>query len=199
MLKNKILFLDVETTGLIPGYHDIIQIAGIIEENNNIVDEFKYKSRPFNPENIDDEALKINGFTKEELQFLPDSEHAIEYLIPRLEPFIKEKNILFAGQKTFFDLFFLQALFRKSEHEQSKTFDIMTPAHNATIDLKTLTLLAILQGHKIKSNSLADVCEYLGVKNEKPHDALSDLHATRECFKKFEVVLKNQNVRWWQK
>lgn len=192
----KILFLDTETTGLIPGYHDIIQIAGIIEEDDNIVDEFKYKSRPFNPENIDDESLKINGFTKSELQFFPDSEHAIEGLIFKLRPFI---NILFAGQKTFFDLFFIQALFQKSKHEECRAFNIMQFSHNATIDLKTLTLLAILQGHKIKSNSLEDVCEYLGVKNEKPHDALSDLHATRECFKKFEVVLKNENLRWWQR
>jgi len=199
MLKNRILFLDTETTGLVPGYHDAIQIAGIIEENNNIIDEFKYKSRPFNPENIDDEALKINGFTKSELLFFPDSEHTIECLIYKLRPFIIEKNILFAGQKTFFDLFFMQALFQKSKYEECRAFNIMQVSHNATMDLKTLTLLAIIQGHKIKSNSLADVCEYLGVKNEKPHDALSDLHATRECFKKFEVVLKNQNLRWWQK
>ncbi len=199
MLKNKILFLDTETTGLIPGYHDIIQIAGIIEEDDNIVDEFKIKLRPFHLKNIDDESLGINGFTKEELFFFPDPEHGIERLIIILAPYMVEEDVLFAGQKTFFDLFFLQALFRKSEHEKRKTFDIMTRAHNATMDLKTLTLLAILQGHKIKSNSLEDVCEYLGVKNEKPHDALSDLYATRECFKKFKVVLKNENLRWWQR
>lgn len=199
MLKNKILFLDAETTGLIPGYHDIIQIAGVEEENDKIIDEFKYKLRPFNPENIDDEALKINGFTKDKLCFFPDPEHGIEILILRLAPYMVGENILFAGQKTFFDLFFLQALFQKSKYEECRAFNIMQFSHNATIDLKTLTLLAILQGHKIKSNSLEDVCEYLGVKNEKPHDALSDLYATRECFKKFEVVLKNENLRWWQR
>lgn len=199
MLKNKVLFLDTETTGLIPGQYDVIQIAGIIEENNNIIDEFKYKLRPFNPENIDDESLKINGFTKNQILMFPEPEEVIERLIFMLLPFMADKNILFAGQKTFFDLFFLQALFQKSKDEVRRTINIMQIAHNATMDLKTLTLLAMLQGHKIKSNSLTDVCEYLGVKNEKPHDALSDLRATRECFKKFEVVLKNQNLRWYQK
>lgn len=198
MLRNKIIYLDTETTGLIPGHHDVIQIAGIEEENNQIIDEFEFKLQPFHMRNIDDEALKINGFTKEELLYFPDAEHGIARLIIILTPYMVGDDILFAGQKAFFDLFFIQALFRKSAHAIRKTFDIMTRAHNATIDLKTLTLLAMLQGHKIKSNSLADVCEYLGVKNERPHDALSDVRATRECFLKFKVVL-NQNTRWWQK
>ncbi len=197
MLKNKIIYLDTETTGLLPGYHDVIQIAGIIEENGNVIEEFKEKLRPFNPNNIDAEALKINGFTKNEILIFPDPESVIENLIFMLVPYMAEKNILFAGQKTFFDLFFLQALFQKSKNAVRRTINIMSLSHDVTMDLKTLTLMAIVQGHKIRSTSLSDVCEYLGVKNEKPHDALSDIYATRECFTKFKVMLKNNNLRWW--
>lgn len=198
MLKNKILYLDTETTGLIPGYHDVIQIAGILEEYGRVTRRFSYKLRPFYPGRMDQYAQQVNKMVKNAILNFPDPENAICSLFSFLSLY-KPGKIIFAGQKTFFDLFFLQALFQKSKYEECRAFNIMHIAHNTTMDLKTLTLLAILQGHKIKSNSLEDVCEYFGVKNEKPHDALSDIHATRECFKKFEVVLKNKNSRWCQR
>ena len=36
----RILYVDVETTGLVPGKNDIVQISGLIEINKEVKEEF---------------------------------------------------------------------------------------------------------------------------------------------------------------
>ena len=64
----KIVFYDIETSGLMPDKHDIIQIAAIafsIESGNwNELEEFEIKLE-FNLEKADPEALKNNCYNKD--------------------------------------------------------------------------------------------------------------------------------------
>ena len=67
MRDKKILWVDTETTGTDPGKNGIIQLAGVLEINGHEISSFDYKIRPFADDVIEDTALAVNGFTREEL------------------------------------------------------------------------------------------------------------------------------------
>ena len=63
----KLCYIDCETTGTDPYKAGIIQLSGIIEINGEVKEEFNYHITPFAMDTIDDKALEITGFKKEEL------------------------------------------------------------------------------------------------------------------------------------
>ena len=67
MRDKKILWVDTETTGTDPGKNGIIQLAGVLEINGHEISSFDLKIRPFAEDVIEDTALAVNGFTREEL------------------------------------------------------------------------------------------------------------------------------------
>ena len=67
----KRLWMDTETTGVDPFRHAIIQVAVIIETPKGEV-TWEAKMRPWDGAVIEDEALAINGRTREEIMVWPD-------------------------------------------------------------------------------------------------------------------------------
>ena len=64
----KTIYFDCETTGLNPIKNDIIQIAGIIEDEGKEIEKFNIKIQPTNWHNIDERALEVNKLTIEQLK-----------------------------------------------------------------------------------------------------------------------------------
>tara|TARA_R100001440_G_scaffold32428_1_gene51069 strand:- start:1980 stop:2573 length:594 start_codon:yes stop_codon:yes gene_type:complete len=62
MKKRPMCFIDVETTGLNPVLHEIIEIAIIKEHPNRQTEHFYAKIKPLAIERADETALKINRF-----------------------------------------------------------------------------------------------------------------------------------------
>ena len=62
----KILWLDTETTGLLCEYNDIVQLSGIVDIDGSVTDEFNIFMRPVNMENIEAQALAVQGRTEQE-------------------------------------------------------------------------------------------------------------------------------------
>ena len=58
-MKN--LFLDLETTGVEYLKNGVLQIAGIIEIDNQVVEKFDYRVKPFPQDEITQEAFEIHG------------------------------------------------------------------------------------------------------------------------------------------
>ena len=56
----KLLFLDTETTGLEPGKHGVVQIAGIIEIDGVVKEEFDFLCRPFDGQLYEARALEMD-------------------------------------------------------------------------------------------------------------------------------------------
>lgn len=70
------IFYDVETTGENPNKHSLHQVAGLIEVDEQVVEEFNIHSRPHPKAILEPEALNICKVTKEQLQNYPDMKDA---------------------------------------------------------------------------------------------------------------------------
>ena len=68
---NKVLFLDLETTGLNPKLNGVIQIAGLVEVDGIVVEEFSCNVAPFKNDKIDDKALEVNKLTEQQIKGFP--------------------------------------------------------------------------------------------------------------------------------
>jgi DNA polymerase III epsilon subunit-like protein len=179
----KILWFDCETTGLNPIQNDIISLAMIIEIDGEVTDKLYLKIQPHSFENISDEALKINGFTREDLKtFLPPKEahkQIATLLAKYVDKFKKfktmEDKLIPAGYNVLFDIQFLSEFFKKCDDNYFGSF----------IDYHKLDVASIvlfLQMHKkidIKGYKLINVAEYLQASIDA-HNAESDIAVTRD-------------------
>lgn len=183
----KILWFDSETTGLDAKLNDIITLAGILEIDGVIKERFDYKLRPFNPQNIEEQAMKVNGFTNEEVMAFPpaiEAKKALQTILSKyVDRFKKNKTmndkILPAGQNVAFDVNFLGETWKKCG---DNFLFAMLDYHK--LDLFALTQILAVKGDLILPNlRLETVANHFEVAI-KAHDALSDIEATREVFYK---------------
>jgi DNA polymerase III epsilon subunit-like protein len=60
---------DLETTGLLPGYHGIVQVCIVVTDSNfEVLDTLNIDVNPPDSYIIDPKALKFNGMTMEQIQ-----------------------------------------------------------------------------------------------------------------------------------
>lgn len=71
---DKMIFIDVETTGTIPERHGVTQISGCVQIGPEVKQYFDYYVRPFSGDLIEDAALKVTGIDRR--QFLPPTDPA---------------------------------------------------------------------------------------------------------------------------
>lgn len=90
---DKILYLDLETTGLHYLLHSIVQIAGILEVDGKEVDRFNFLIRPHQKLKIDKKALESIKKTKEDLAAHPLSQQeGFKALRDRLNTYVDRFN-----------------------------------------------------------------------------------------------------------
>ncbi len=185
----KILYFDVETTGLDPVKNDITQLAGLIEIDGKIVEEFNFKCQPLDWEAIEPRALEVTGIGLDQLKKFdkPDKVYGqfLSLLGNHVDKFDREDKMYFAGYNVRFDIDFLHNFFKK---QNDKYF-------GSWFNWKAIDPLSILHWFNylgqidLENYKLETVCEHYGIKI-KSHDALSDVKATREIIKKLEKLLK---------
>lgn len=186
---NLLCAIDVETTGLQPGYHEIYQVA-ILPLDSNI--KPCKKTTPFyldllitRPENIDKKAIKMNkiDFVRRQQRAI-DPFTAADFLddwFDRLQlPIYKRLCVL--AQNWPFDRAFLKEWLGTASFEH-----LFSPLYRDTM-VNTIfhSDLSDFRGDKIKfvQHNLQYLCQKLDVKNEKPHDALQDCIATAEVYRR---------------
>lgn len=121
----RIAFVDVETTGLNPGYHEMVD-AGIVLSSltGEKHDTFHCRIMPDHPERVSREVQNINGFTEErwnEFGSLPKPN-----AVHRIQKFLTStgnKNLLFCAYNESFDYPFLDHLFREAGEQVRGLFD----------------------------------------------------------------------------
>ena len=180
----KILWFDTETTGLDSKNNDILTIAGIIEIDGIVKEEFYVETQPFNYSNISEAALKVNGLTLEQIKTFisPQQAHAklIEIFSKYIDRYNRADKFTPAGHNVRFDCDFLNSFFKKNS---DKYFGSWFDYH--IIDTVQLLQLMKFKGSlDIENCKLVTAAKKFGISLENAHNAMDDIKATRELFYK---------------
>ncbi|WNJ15909.1 3'-5' exonuclease [Pontibacter sp. G13] len=190
------LVMDLEMTGLEPGWHEIIQIGAVLYNDNwEELGRFLTNVYPENEESYSIPALEVHGLTWEELEDAP----MMNEVLPKFENWILEtqgispkhadgrqksqalRDTVICGQSVINDINFLKFAY-KDEH-------LKWPFNFTLVDLHTLTffLFPILEraGQKVpQRRSLEAVAGFFGYSREsEEHNALEDSVLTGLCLR----------------
>lgn len=178
----KIFYCDVETTGLDPKVHEVVQLSYLIEIEGKLQGEGNLWIRPRRLDMVSPDALRIAGKTIEDLKGYPLGVHAYKELTKVLGRYIDKFNradkFVWAGQNARFDMDFVRAFFVDQGDQYFGSWFESQPT-----DLISVARFCSMGGLLTFPNyKLQTICETLGV-DLKPHDALDDVRATRKCLK----------------
>jgi len=183
----KILYFDVETTGLDPSKDFITQLSGIVEVDGEIVEDFNLFLKPPKGTPVSKEALKVTGKTIDDLRSYPEAEVGFKLFNELLARYVTENTwkakFYPAAYNGYFDLQFVDQMFKRQFGSESwskfQNWQLIDP-------LPVVRLLSMNKQLGIYGHKLVDVCRHFGISIDA-HDALSDIRATRDLVQ----VLKN--------
>lgn len=179
MKKRNLAFIDLETTGLDPERHEIIEMGVIIARQIpqdgagnklEVIEEFDLRIKPEHLETSDPESLKINGYNEMDWVFAIDLKNAMEKLAEKTE------GAILVAQNVAFDWLFLEKAFVKTGVKNRMDFH--------RLDLLSMAYAKLYHDERAQRFSLRALCEYFDIKNEKAHTALADIRAEFEIYKK---------------
>lgn len=187
----KILYYDLETTGVKHWKNSIHQIAGLIEIDGKVVEEFNFNVQPHPKALIDPEALKVGNVTEEQIKAYPPMEAVYKQLVKLLSKYVnkfdkKDKFFLCGYNNAAFDNQFLRAFFQLNDDSYFGSW-----FWNEPLDV------FILASEKFKEEraempafNLKAVAQHVGiaVKDNDLHDALYDVKLTREIYKILPIL-----------
>ena len=173
------IILDLESSGTNPWKHSIVSIGAVDFKNRE--ETFYEECKIWTEAHIDEEALKVNGFTKEDIK-REDKKEEGEIVKDFLDWAMKKEDHTIAGHSPHFDLFFLQAGAERAHLD--------FPLAHRVVDLHSISYFHMIsQGieppfEKGKSALNSDVVmEYVGIPTEpKPHNALNGAKWEAEAF-----------------
>jgi DNA polymerase III epsilon subunit-like protein len=168
-------FLDLETTGFIPAFHEITEIA---------IDHEKYgpwcvRVMPRHIERASERALNISRFNDADWADAEDFEKVYPKMMEMLED-----TIIIGHNVAGFDLPFLAGqlrAYRLSDERVSRS----------VIDTQVLALAnAVPRG--LKRLSLRACCEFYGIEHDDAHNAMDDVIANKALY--FKLVKGQQEL-----
>ncbi len=188
MKTNKKLYFDTETTGVVQGKHEIIEIAGIIEIDDVVEREFKMKCQPTDWDAIDPKALEVHGHTREKLKTFKSAKWLYENLkqgfSEYINPFDKSDKFKVCGFNVDFDIGMLASFFLRQKDPYVYSFLGPYP-----LDVMKLAIwmndMKLIQTENMRLETIAN---YFRVKINA-HDSLSDIRATREIALKMKKMI----------
>ena len=180
-MKDKILWVDTETTGLRPWVHDIHQLAVLVEIDGAIVEEILFKMQPIDMTTVEARALAVSNTEYDDLMTFENPLTAFQQFTALMDKYVKrtDKNdkFVFAGHNAPFDYEFVRHLFKK----------LGQTGFNQYLEYKTLDTyaLAYMINYKIPLGTdnlkLETLCNRFDIPIEA-HQALNDIQATRALF-----------------
>ncbi len=179
MKESTLAFLDVETTGLDPQKHEVIQIGVVLarqyDRGGNLgpgiekLEEIDMKIKPSRIEDAEEDALRINGYNEADWMFAPDIKNAMEHLGKKLAGCVQ------VSHNITFDSAFLEKSFERAE--------MSNPMARYKLDTISIAFARLYNRPDVKY-SLRYLCELFQIKNENAHTALADAKALYELYKK---------------
>lgn len=128
-------FVDVETTGLIPGHHEMIDIGIVMTDLDGVeLGDLFLRIQPEHPERTDEGARAVNAFAVDrwrELNALPPAA-AIDAMLEFHNEIADGRNVLMVAFNSQFDTAFLDHLFRSQERSWRELY------HYFVLDLPSM-------------------------------------------------------------
>ncbi len=181
----KCIYIDVETTGIPCPASGLIQLAGAIEVDGGKPKSFQYRMQPFPNDVIEDEALAVNGVTREDMAAYNNPRDVYNKFISLLTTYVDRYNradkFHFIGYNAMFDSDHLRAWFVKNGDAYFGSW-----FHFPPIDVMGMAAVYLMSRRaRMKDFKLLTVARELGLKADetKMHDARYDIAVTREMFK----------------
>ncbi len=166
------VFVDTETTGLRPDYHEIIEIYIIKEEKGKVIGEWHYKLMPEFLDRAEPKALQINGFSVKRWEGAKNFSSIADEIRDIVH------GCIWIGHNPQFDYDFLQDAF----------FRVGLPGIRCNlIDTK---VLAYEHLPELGSTSFDNIRSYLGWKTDEAHTAKFDTIQLR----KFYYLCKRMSI-----
>ena len=182
----KILYYDLETTGLDFRKNAVVQLSGMLEIDGTVVQKFNFKMAPFKDAVIDKQALLVIGKTEEELfkaQTMQEVYFKFKNMLSKyVDRFNKYDKIFLCGYNNIrFDDIFQRSMFERCKDNYfgswfwGNSMDAMVSASEHLA----------LKRNRMVNFKLSTVAKELGVEvdNSKLHDALYDVELTRAVHK----------------
>ena len=158
-------FVDVETTGLIPGHHEMIDIGIVMTDlDGTDLGELFIRIQPEFPERTDDGARAVNAFDADrwrELQALSKIE-AIEAMLAFHNDIAGDRNVLMVAFNSHFDTAFLDHLYRSQDRSWRELY------HYFVLDLPSMAWS--LGFHGLTGSSVSSMLDI----EDEPH--VAELH-----------------------
>lgn len=176
------IVIDLETSGIDPTQHGILSLGAVDYDTG---ETFYGECRLGSHQTFTEEALRINGFTVEQI-----ADRTKQSSVQLYQKFLKwcegRKKLLGGHNVGSFDLQFLLKV--HSKQRKIKSF----PFHYRTIDLHSIAYCKYKE-----SLSLSKICQYLGIEPEpKIHNALTGASKTCECLTLLmNEILDPQQIR----
>jgi DNA polymerase III epsilon subunit family exonuclease len=177
---------DVETTGLSPYYNRITEISLVKIQDGEITDKFSTLVNP--KQHIPREITHLTGITNEDVIDKPVFDDVAPKIIKFFED-INFENTVFVGHNVSFDYKFV-----------SESFNRLDEPVKFTVKTLCTCKLARRLLRQLKSKSLGNVSEYLGIKMDRKHRAFDDTIATAKILLHSSMYFrKNMKSKRWMK
>ena len=159
--------VDLETSGLSPRRHRILQVGVVtVEADGTVVDEWESMVHLRWPVSRVG-PTHVHGITRSMLKDAPRLDTVLDELAKRVN------GSVFTAHNARFDAAFLERAARRRDRSDSLNTALRTR-------LCTLRMSRRLDPERKQAHDLAELCRRYDVSLDRPHNALADAHATAE-------------------
>lgn len=178
-IPEEFIVLDVETTGLDPAKHEIIEIAILKYVRGEKVESFSTLIKPYN--SISKEITKINGITNKMVKSAP----RFKEVCAKINSYISESKYI-VGYNVTFDIRFTSAALGLNKHfiEEVDVIDVLEFTRKHFSDLP--------------NRKLETMKDYFGIQQES-HRSEIDCETTVDVWKKSIEEVNNRELRHREK
>lgn len=181
----KRMFIDVETTGLDERTASTVELAGVVDIDGQVVDEFTWYIKPYGTE-VSKKSLKTIGLTEQDLH---DRGESVEVVVGKFKALLdthidrynKADKFFFYAYNSPFDYRFTRALWEGPGRQEYFGSYFWFP------DMCIMRMVQEeLRGERsrIKNFKLLTVAEYLGIElnPQRLHAGRYDIDIAREVY-----------------
>lgn len=181
-----VAFLDVETTGLDPKLHEIVEISAVAVDGSVLLDT---KVKPVNIETASARALEVNGYNEADWANAPTFDEIKDDVMKALK-----HKVVVAHNPNFDRSFVIEALDRCGVEKAYRK------VRRHVVDTTTLAWEHLVPCGLDRLN-LEAICEFLGVPldRETRHGSLPDAQACRGAYLMMLRATEEQRFAWRQR